>query len=84
MPCNFSFIIVCILKVFSLTVVCIISSYYHLFAAWAAFSLPGITVWAGIQLIVGLCVNLDAASLMVLVISYCLVCLQLSKSMCVL
>ena len=37
-------------------------------AAWSAFSLPGIPVWAGIQLIVGLCVNLDAASLMALVI----------------
>ena len=45
-----------------LTVVCIISSYKPLFAAWSAFSLPGIPVWAGIQLIVGLCVNLDAAS----------------------
>ena len=71
----------------ALTVVCIISSCRPLFAAWSAFSFPGIPVWAGIQLIVGLCVNLDAASLMVLGIvfspsSYCLVCLQLS-SVCI-
>ena len=51
-----------------LTEVCIISSCKPLFAAWSAFSLPGIPVWAGIQLIVGICVNLDAASLMALVI----------------
>ena len=72
-----------------LTVVCILSSCKHLFAAWSAFPLPGIPVWAGIQLIVGLCVNLDAASLMALVIvlspvSYLFVYLQLSKSLCVL
>ena len=69
-----------------LTVVCIISSSKPLFSAWSAFSLPGIPVWEGIQLIVGLCLNLDSASLMALVIvfkSYCLVCLQPSKSMCV-
>ena len=35
-----------------------------------AFSLPGIPVWAGIQLIVGLCVNLDTVSLMALVIVF--------------
>ena len=51
-----------------LTVVCILSSCKPLFAAWSAFSLPGILVWAGIQLIVGLCVNLDTTSLMGLVI----------------
>ena len=38
-----------------------------LFAAWLSFLLPGIPVWAGIQLIVGLCLNLSAASLMALV-----------------
>ena len=53
-----------------LTVVCIRSSCKPLFAAWSAFSLPGIPVWAGIQLIVGLCVNQDAASLMALVIVF--------------
>ena len=53
-----------------LTVVCIISSCKPIFAAWSAFSLPGIPVWAGIQLIVGLSVNLDAASLMALVIVF--------------
>ena len=39
-------------------------------AALSAFSLPGIQVWADIQLIVGLCVNPDAASLMALVIVF--------------
>ena len=53
-----------------LTVVCIISSCKPLFADWSAFSLPGIPVWAGIQLIVGLCVNLYVASLMALVIVF--------------
>ena len=57
-------------EVFVLTVVCILSSCKPFFAAWSAFSLPGIPVWAGIQLIVGLCVNLDAASLMTLVIVF--------------
>ena len=52
------------------TVVCMLSSYKPLFLAWSAFSLPGIPVWAGIQLIVGLCVNLDAASLIALVIVF--------------
>ena len=51
-----------------LTVVCILSRCKPLFAARSAFSFPGIPVWAGIQLIVGLCVNPDAASLMALVI----------------
>ena len=51
-------------------VLCIISSYKPLFAAWSAFLLPGIPVWAGIQLIVGLCVNLEAPSLMALVIVF--------------
>ena len=80
----------CSLKLLALTVVCILTSCKHIFAAWSAFSLPGIPVWAGIQLIVGLCVNLDAASLMALVIlylspvSYCSICIQLSKSLCVL
>ena len=36
-----------------LTVVCILSSCKPPFAAWSAFSLPGIPVWAGIQLMVG-------------------------------
>ena len=49
---------------------CILSSCKPLFAAWSAFSLPGIPVWAGIHLIVGLCVNLDAVSLMALVIVF--------------
>ena len=62
--------LVCSLKVLVLTVVSILSSCRPLFAAWSAFSLPGIPVWAGIQLIVGLCVNLDAASLMALVIVF--------------
>ena len=48
----------------ALIIVCIPSSCKPLFAA---FSLPGIPVWVGIQLIVGLCVNLDTASLMALV-----------------
>ena len=64
------FILVCTLKVLALTVVCILSSCQPLFAAWSSFSLPGIPVWAGIQLIVGLCVNLDAASLLALVIVF--------------
>ena len=54
----------------ALTVVCILSSCKPLFAAWYAFSLPGIQVWAGIQLIVGLCANLDVASLMALLIVF--------------
>ena len=58
------------LKVLVLTVVCILSSYKPLFAPWSAFSLPGIPVWAGIQLIVGPGVNLEAASLMALVIVF--------------
>ena len=53
-----------------LTVVCIISSCNPLFAAGSAFSLPVIPVWACIQLIVDLCVTLDAASLMALVIVF--------------
>ena len=53
-----------------LTVVCILLSRKPLFAAWSAFSLPGIPVWAGIHLIVGLCVNFHAASLMALVIVF--------------
>ena len=53
-----------------LTVVCILSSCKPLFAAWSAFSLSGIPIWAGIQLIVGVCVNLDATSLMALVIVF--------------
>ena len=88
MPCHL-FFHPCSLKLIVLTVVCILSSCKPIFAAWSAFSLPGIPVWAGIQLIVGLCVNMDAASLMALVIvfcpvSYCLVCLQPSNSVCVL
>ena len=63
-----SFIFVCSLKVLVLTIVCILSSCKHIFAAWSVFSLPGIPVWSGIQLLVVLCVNLDAASLMALVI----------------
>ena len=47
---------------------CILSSCKPIFAAWSAFSLPGIPVCGGIQLIVCLCVNLDAAYLMALVI----------------
>ena len=54
----------------ALTVVCILSSCKPLFAAWSAFLLPGIPVWECIQLIVGLIVNLDAASLMVLIIVF--------------
>ena len=66
------------------TVVCIILSRKPLFTACSAFSLPSIPVWTGVQLKVGLCVTLDAASLMNLVISpvsYCLVCSLLSKSL---
>ena len=51
-----------------LTVVCILSSCKPIFAARLTFSLPGIPVWAGIQLIVVLCVN--AASLIALVIVF--------------
>ena len=58
------------MKVLVLNVVCILSSRKPLFAAWSAFSLPGIPVWAGIQVIVGLYVNLDVASLMTLVIVF--------------
>ena len=53
-----------------LTVVCMLSSCKPLFAAWSALSLAGIPVWTGIQLIVGLCVHLDAASLMALLIVF--------------
>ena len=53
-----------------LTVVCILSSCKSLFAALSTFSLPGIPVWAGIQFIVDLCVNLDAASLIALEIVF--------------
>ena len=53
-----------------LTVVCIISSCKSLFSAWSALSLPGIPVCGVIQLIVGLCVNLDTGSLMALVIVF--------------
>ena len=42
---------------------CVLSSYKPLFAVWSAFSLPGIPVF-------GLCVNLDAASLMALIILF--------------
>ena len=59
MPRHLFFIPVCYLKVLVLTVVCILSSCNLFIATWSAFSLPGITVWAGIKLIVGLCVNLD-------------------------
>ena len=52
------------------TVVCILSSCKPLFAAWSAFSLPDIPVWAGIQLIVCPYVYLYAASLMALVIVF--------------
>ena len=44
------------------------SSCNPLFASWSAFTLLSIAVWVGIQLIVSA--------------SYCLVCSQLSKSMC--
>ena len=54
----------------ALTVVCILSSCKSLFAFWSAFSLPGIPVWESLQIIVGFCVNLDATSLMVLVIVF--------------
>ena len=53
-----------------LTIVCILSNSKPLFSAWSAFSLPGIPVWAGIQLIVGVGANLDAASLITLVIVF--------------
>ena len=59
-----SFILVCTLKVRALTMVCILSSCKPLLAAWSAFSLPGI------QLIVGICVNLDAACLLALAIVF--------------
>ena len=49
---------------------CILSSSKPIFAAWSTFSFPGIPVWACIQLVVGLCVNLDAASLMAFVIVF--------------
>ena len=58
------------MKVFVLIVVCILSSCKPLFAAWSALSLPEIPVWAGIQLIVGVCINLDAEPLMALVIVF--------------
>ena len=67
---TFHHIIVSILKVLALTVVCILSSCEPLCTAWYAFTLLGIPVWAGTQLIVGLCVNLDAASQMALVIVF--------------
>ena len=72
----------------TLTVMCIISSCKPLFAAWSAFSLPGIPVWAGIELIIDLWDNLDATSLMTLVIvfksSFLLFSMfTLSKSRCV-
>ena len=57
--------------------VCILSSCKRLFSALSAFSLHGIPVYAGIQLIVGLCVNLDAASLMALVV-VCKCCFPVS------
>ena len=60
----------CTLTVFALTVICILSSCKPLFAVWSAFSLPGIPVLAGIQLAVGIGVNMDAASLMALVIVF--------------
>ena len=50
------------------TVIGVLSSRKPLFEAWSAFSLPGIPVWAGIQFMVGICVDLDAVSLMALVI----------------
>ena len=49
---------------------CILSSCNPLFASWSAFSFYGILVWADIQLRVGICGNLDAASLMALVIIF--------------
>ena len=61
------FMLVCSLKVLTLTAVCILSNCKPLFAAWSAFTLPDIHVWAGIQLIVGLCPNLDVAFLMAVV-----------------
>ena len=66
-----------------LTVVCILSSCKSLFAALSAFSFLGIPVWADIQLIVGLCVYLDAASLMALVIVFKSSFLLLSMSIAV-
>ena len=60
----------CYLKVLALTVVCILLRGKPLFATWSAFSLPGIPVWVGIQLIVGLCVNVDVVFLMALVIVF--------------
>ena len=72
MPCNLFFhrVFFCTLKVLGLTVVCIVSSFKPLFAALSLFSLPGIPVWACIQLIVGLSVNLDVASLRALVVVF--------------
>ena len=54
----------------AITVVCILSSWKTLFASLSSFLLPGIPVWTGIQLIVGIGVNLDTASLMALVVVF--------------
>ena len=84
-----SFILACTLKVLALTVVCILSSCKPYFSASFSLAVPGIPVWAGIQLIVSIYVNLDAASLMAIVmlfspVYYYLVSSQLSKSLRVL
>ena len=46
------------------------SSSKSFFSALSAFSLPGILIWAGIQLKVGLYVNLDAVYLTALVVVF--------------
>ena len=81
------FILVCALK--ALTVVCILSSCKPFFSDLSSSSLSGIPVWAGIQLIVDLYVNLDAVSLMALVdllspVFCCVACAPLSMNLCVL
>ena len=55
------------------------------FTAWSNSSLPGILIWAGIQLIVGLYANMDAVSLMVLVIVFksSVLLFSMSKSVCI-
>ena len=69
MPCHlFSHLCLFSESAYVITVVCSLSSCKPHFASGSVFLLPGILVWAGIQLIVCLCVNLDVASLMVLVI----------------
>ena len=53
-----------------LTIVSTLKVLAEIVVCMAAFSLPGIPIWASIPLMVGLCVNMNSASLVALVVVF--------------